>query len=281
MYSLNCFFSTNSVRGLQMNDVQENKRFVTGHYLKRIAKGQGKKVKQASRKLMAIQEDSRVLDVGCGPATDTIAFSKLIGAGGCIVGVDRDRQMVEEANAELKKCRLSQSVYHVVGDAQSLPFRDGEFDRVHAERLFQVLPESVDSGRVFSEMQRVLKVGGIIVVADTDWASASVNFSDFALERRLIDFFVTRMRPNGFAGRQLLEMLKSKDYEEIKLEVLPVVTRDFKQTPFGNWLTTEATKTGTANEEEMIQWRRELEEKTAQNRFLSHVNMVIVAGRKK
>ncbi len=231
--------------------------------------------------LLKIQKDSYVLDVGCGPAIDTIAFSKFIGANGLIVGVDSDRQMIAKANAELKKQgAINEKVQHVVGDVQSLPFKDSAFDRVHAERLFQVLPQSVAS-EVFSEMHRVLRIGGIVVVEDADWASASVNFSDAALERRLINFFAMQMRPNGFAGRHLIELLAKEFYTGIKAEVMPFVTRNFNETPFGDWLTTEATKTETASKKEMNLWRRELEEKTTQNKFLSHVNMVIVAGRKK
>jgi ubiquinone/menaquinone biosynthesis C-methylase UbiE len=263
-----------------MKSANENKGYVNAQYLKRIAKTQGKKVKQASLMLMDIQEGSQVLDVGCGPATDTLLFAKFIGLNGRVVGVDCDPMMVEEANTELAKHKAAKNVRHIVGDVHSLPFSDSEFDRVHAERLFQVLPKT-DAPKVFSELHRVLKPGGIIVLVDTDWASTSVNYSNFELERQLIQFFGVHMRPNGFAARHLPEMLNQEAYQDIKIEVMPVVTRDFKQSPFGNWLTTEATNAGVATKQEMECWQKELEEKNSQGTFLSHTNMIIVAGKKK
>jgi ubiquinone/menaquinone biosynthesis C-methylase UbiE len=266
--------------GFRMKSANENKGYVNAQFLKRIARTQGKKVKQTSLKLMNIQKDSQVLDVGCGPATDTLLFAKFIGPNGCVVGVDCDPKMVEEANAELKKSRAPKNVKHVVGDVHSLPFSDGEFDRVHAERLFQVLHKT-DAPKVFSELHRVLKPGGIMVLVDTDWASASVNYSNLELERRLIQFLGAHMRPNGFAARHLPEMLNQEAYQDIRIEVMPVVIRDFKQTPFRNWLETEALKAGVATKKEMDCWRKELEEKTSQGTFLSSTNMVLVAGKKK
>jgi ubiquinone/menaquinone biosynthesis C-methylase UbiE len=266
--------------GSRMNSASKNTGYVNAQYLKRIAKTQGKKVKHASVKLMNIQPDSQVLDVGCGPATDTLLFAKCIGPNGRVVGVDFDPKMVEEANTELAKNKVAKNVRHIVGDVHSLPFSNGEFDRVHAERLFQVLHKP-DAPKVFSELHRVLKPGGILVLVDTDWASASVNYSNLELERRLIQFFGAHMRPNGFVARHLLEMLNQEAYQDIKIEVMPVVIRDFKQSPFGNWLTTEALKARVATKQEMECWRKELSEKTAQGTFLSHTNIVLASGKKK
>jgi ubiquinone/menaquinone biosynthesis C-methylase UbiE len=254
--------------------------YVTAEYLKKIAEKQGRKVKQASYKLLNIRKNSHVLDIGCGPGIDTINFSEHIGTKGQIVGLDNDHGMIEKANAELKKHKTTKNVKHIVGDVQSMPFTNSEFDRVHAERLFQVLPKTVNPLSVFAEMHRVLKTGGIMVLVDTDWATASVNYSNHELERRLVNFFAANMRPNGYAGRQLLEMLANNGYREIKLQVMPMVTRNFAETPFGNWLTTEATKAKAASEEEMARWRKELEEKTARHTFLSHVNVILTAGLK-
>ncbi len=116
---------------------------------------------------------------------------------------------------------------------------------------------------------------------DTDWTSVSVNFSNLELERRLISFFGSRMRPNGLAGRQLLGMVQQGDFVDVQVKVMSIIIRDFADTPFGDWLTTEATKAKVATPEEMVQWRTELEQKTAQQAFLFHVGTVIVAAKKK
>ncbi len=262
-----------------MSEVKENKGFVTPEYLKKVAED-AKFIKKKSYELMELQSDSQVLDVGCGPAIDTIELSNYIGANGRIVGIDNDPLMIEKANFELKQHNITKQVQHLLCDVQSLPFDDNEFDRVHAERLFQVLPRSVNATHVFSEINRVLKSKGRMVLVDADWGSASVNFSDNELERILLKFFATKMRPNGFAGRQLLELLKDHNYENVTIEVVPFITRDFKQTPFSDWLTKEALKNKIASERMLDQWNKELAKKTSEGTFLSYINMVLVAGRK-
>ncbi len=262
-----------------MSDVKENKSFVTAEYLKKIAQD-AKQIKQKSYQLMQIEADSQVLDVGCGPATDTIAFSEFIGDKGRIVGIDNDPSMIEKANLELTKQKITKNIKHLVGDVQSLPFEDGEFDRVHAERLFQVLPKSVNPVQVFAEMNRVLKSGSRMVLVDADWASCSVDFSDNELERRLLSFFAFKMRPNGFAGRQLFGLLKNNAFEDVTVEVMPFIHRDFSETPFSDWLTKEALKNKIATKEELDHWNQELTNKTKNDAYLSYVNMVLVAGRK-
>lgn len=261
----------------RLTDVKENKGFVTADYLKKIA-NERKQIKSRIYELMQIHLDSQVLDIGCGPAIDTISMSEFIGVGGRIVGVDNDPAMIEKADIEVKQQGISKCIRHMQASAQSLPFDDGEFDRVHAERLFQVLPQSVNPKFVFAEMNRVLKNSGRIVLADADWGTASVNFSDNELERRLLTFFAAKLRPNGFAGRQLFELLKNSGYDNLTVEVVPVITWDFSETPFAEWLPNEALKNRVATQKEIDQWKAELTEKTALGNYLSYVSMVIVCG---
>lgn len=263
----------------KLSDVKENKSYVTAEYLKKIAQDV-KHIKQSGLELLQLTDDSQVLDVGCGPATDTILYSKYITEKGRIVGVDNDPSMIEKANQELAKQQVTKPVKHIVGDVQNLPFNAAEFNRLHAERLFQVLPQSVNPKKVFAEMDRVLQSKGRIVLADADWASASVDFSDNKLERRLLDFFTFKMRPNGFAGRQLFGFLKEHDYQDLSVEVFPFIHRDFAEAPFSNWLTQEASKNKIATPQELEGWNQELIGKTNNNSYLSYVNMIMVAGTK-
>jgi ubiquinone/menaquinone biosynthesis C-methylase UbiE len=258
---------------------KKNIGYVSAEYLKKAAQDV-KHIKTRSYRLMQIKLDSQVLDVGCGPAIDTIVLSDFIGDTGRIVGVDSDPEMIKKADLEVQQQKITKPVKHILGTAQALPFDNEEFDCVHAERLFQVLPQTA-SNTVFGEMNRVLKSKGRMVIVDTDWASASVNFSDNELERKLITFFTTKMRPNGFAGRQLLELLKDSNYGEVTIEVYPNIITDFNKTPFSGWLTKEALENKAATKKELNYWNKELKEKTEQGNFLSYVSMLIVAGTKK
>lgn len=165
-----------------------SKNFVNVEWLKNLAQ-ETKQIKQRSYELLQIKPDSQVLDVGCGPAIDTLPMSKFIGEKGRIVGVDYDPVMIEAANQELVKSKITKNIQHIQGNVFSLPFQDGEFDRIHLERFFQVFPKKANT-EIFSELDRVLKSKGKLVIVDMDMATLSINFSNNEFERKIISISV-------------------------------------------------------------------------------------------
>ncbi|MEW5756276.1 MAG: methyltransferase domain-containing protein [Pseudomonadota bacterium] len=251
--------------------------YVSAEYLRKVA-ALGKQIKQRSYELMTLAPGHHVLDVGCGPGIDTVPLGQLVGPHGCVVGVDIDEDMLQQADAAAQQAQLGDIVQHQQADVAALPFADETFDACHAERLFQVLPSSYDRHAVFTELVRVVHRGGRVVVADTDWATASVDYPGAALERRLMNFFAGCMRPNGYAGRQLYDMYRQQALQDIQIEVFPLVQSDFTQSPFGSWLVGEALAAGVATQSELDGWMRELTARHEQGRFFWSVNLVLVAG---
>ena len=68
--------------------------------------------KQRSYELMHLEPGHRVLDVGCGPGSDTLAISNLVGPTGEVYGADYDAQMVAQANERAKAAGVSARVTH-------------------------------------------------------------------------------------------------------------------------------------------------------------------------
>jgi ubiquinone/menaquinone biosynthesis C-methylase UbiE len=225
--------------------------------------------------MLNIQSDDRVLELGCGPSTTSPVFCPASGLDGFVVGVDCEAGMVHQAKINAKYSNL----VHLVADAHKLPFEDCQFDRVYAKRLFQVLPPS-SAPRLISEMYRVLKPNGTIVLVDTDWSSVSVNYSDLELERRLTSFFRDHVRPNGLAGRQLPTLIQQAGFIDAEAKAMSMVIPVFAETPFKDWLVGEALKAKIATPEELEKWCAELEKKTDQGAFLFHVGTVLVCAKK-
>ena len=253
--------------------------YVTADYLKKAAE-LVKHLKQRTYDLMSIKPGDSVLDLGCGPGIDTVELARIVGESGRVTGIDNDEKMIRQADEHAKKERLDARIDHQIGDVGQLPYDAGIFDSCRAERLFQVLPALYDKKSVLEEMIRVTKKGGAIVLADTDWATVSINYDDARLERKLMAFFTESMRPNGYAGRQLSGLLSESRLENIQVELFPFLYTDFAQTPFGEWLTREALKGGIASNDELIRWRDTLSNLTAIGRFYCTVTMVVVSGRK-
>ena len=253
--------------------------YVSADYLRRAAQ-LGKVFKERTYQLMQLAPGQRVLDVGCGPGLDTVPLAEIVGPAGHVTGVDADEDMLRQADELARTRGLDNRIIHRHADAGALPFADASFDACRAERLLQVLPATLDPAAVVAEMVRVTRPGGRVVLADADWATASVDFDDAALERRLLAFFAERLRPNGFAGRQLYRLLRQAGLDDLAVEVMPMVHADLSQSPYGEWLPKEAVAAGIATSAEAERWRRELQAREQRGEYFSSVNMIIVAGRR-
>ena len=102
-----------------------------------------------------------ILDVGCGPGYVSAAAAE---RGAIPTGLDFSAEMIAIAKKMFPRIEFRQ------GDAQNLPFDDGNFDRVVAN--FSLL-HLANPERAMSEAARVLKPGGRF--AFTTWAKIEEN----------------------------------------------------------------------------------------------------------
>jgi SAM-dependent methyltransferase len=101
----------------------------------------------------------RVLDIGCGPGADLVRYPT-------VVGIDRSRVMLHRAAERAPHALLAG------GDAERLPFRDGAFDGVRADRVLQHVE---DPDAFLGEVLRVLAPGGVLTVTDPDQGSLVIE----------------------------------------------------------------------------------------------------------
>lgn len=253
--------------------------YVTPEYLRKAA-DRMRAFKQLSYDHMSISAGATVLDIGCGPGVDTIPLALLVGNNGRVIGVDTDDGMLNEARQATQSAACEDRVEYLYGSAMKLPLADNCVTASRAERLLQVLPAECEHS-IIAEMLRVTRSGGRVVLADTDWASASVDFSDQLLERRLMQFFTLMMRPNGLAGRRLPSLCREHGLCDLRIDVVPMVQQQLAETPFANWLTDSALGQQVINQAEAKLWLEELQQREQQGGFYSCVNMVIASGHKK
>lgn len=99
----------------------------------------------------------RVLDLAAGTGTSSAALAR---SGAHVVAADFSRGMIE-VGAE--RNRQIPNLEFIWADALALPFADGEFDAV---TISFGLRNIVDPATALSEMHRVLKPGGRIVICE-------------------------------------------------------------------------------------------------------------------
>ena len=229
--------------------------------------------------LMELQEGHRVLDLGCGPASDTIALAGIVGETGRVVGVDADAEMVAEANERASAAELAGRVTHDHADAASLPFDDDSFDACRSERVFQHLP---DPTAALAELIRVTRPGGRIVVLDTDYGSGSIATEFPEIERRLFEQYCSMM--NGpFVARLLYRMFKAADLDDVTVEPAPFIIDDidvFSTMFILDRGLREAEEAGRLTSDEIRRFRADLEQSAEIGGFLACANQLLVTGKK-
>src|SRR5215470_10381212 len=113
-------------------------------------------------RLLRLDVDSRVLEVGCGSGGITRRLAQETGASA--VGVDLNPHGIEAAAASALREGLSSRVtFQVVDAGKRLPFADASFDAIFCNDAINHLPRRAE---LFGDWHRVLKPGGRLLFTD-------------------------------------------------------------------------------------------------------------------
>lgn len=123
-----------------------------------------------------IKPGSRILDVACGTGNVCIPAAR---AGGAVTGVDIAPNLLEQAKKRAAAEKLD--IHFKEGDAEELPFADGEFDIVLTMygAMFAPRPECAAA-----ELLRVCKPGGQIAMAN--WTAQGFVGKTFQLMAKTV-----------------------------------------------------------------------------------------------
>lgn len=108
---------------------------------------------------MLDKKNKRVLDIGCGPGEMMI---DLMSRGYEVVGVDIAEGMLAVAKENIQKRLPTKKFTLKLGDIERLDFEDKEFDYVICAGVIEYLETDA---KAISELNRVLKVGGRILIS--------------------------------------------------------------------------------------------------------------------
>jgi SAM-dependent methyltransferase len=109
-----------------------------------------------------VDEGSVVLDLGCGAGTDLLIAAQMTGPAGRTIGVDMTAGMLDRARVTAGEMGLENVELHE-SLIESLPLADACADLVISNGVIDLIP---DKDAVFDEIDRVLRPGGRLQIAD-------------------------------------------------------------------------------------------------------------------
>jgi demethylmenaquinone methyltransferase/2-methoxy-6-polyprenyl-1,4-benzoquinol methylase len=175
--------------------------------------GQDSRWRRAMVAAVQASASDRVLDVATG--TGMVA-TQLVRRYGCsVVGIDQSEEMLAAARAKLRASPLPASrIELVLGEAEQLPFEDGEFDALTFTYLLRYVD---DPAATMRELARVVKTGGRI---------ASVEFAvPSSAPLRMLWRLYTRV------GLPALGRLVSSDWQEVGRFLGPSISDFYRRHP--------------------------------------------------
>jgi len=109
-----------------------------------------------------LREGETVLDLGSGGGIDVLLSARRVGPTGRVIGVDMTDEMLELARRNAAEAGAT-NVEFRKGTIEALPLEDATVDVVVSNCVINL---AADKAAVFSEIARVLRVGGRMGVSD-------------------------------------------------------------------------------------------------------------------
>lgn len=148
-----------------------------------ISFGQAHAWRAKTVKLSGASQGQSVLDVATGTGDLAIAFKRVVGKTGQVIGVDFCPEMLVPAPAKAQKNGME--ITFKQGDAMNLEFADNSFDVVS---IAYGLRNVADTAKAVKEMCRVIKPGGKFMILET-------GRSSWPVYGQLVDFYCNKVMP--------------------------------------------------------------------------------------
>lgn len=163
-----------------------------------------------------------------------------------------------------------------VADVQALPFADASFDAVRAERLFMHLAAAKPA---LSEMARVLRPQGCLVVQDFDWETQFCDSSEKETTRKIALSYCDTFS-NGWIGRSLPRLFREAGLTDVRTDYMVVpCTWEFLQLMLGGHVA-RMVKKSELQPEQADAWWTQLAHLEQRGMLLYGFTAFIVSGTK-
>jgi len=165
-----------------------------------------------------VKEGDVVLDLGPGAGLDLLIAARKVGPSGQVIGVDMTEEMISKAEENIKAAGVN-NVEVRKGLIEDLPVKSSSVDWVISNCVINLSPEKE---KVFSEISRVLKPGGRMVVSDMvgenipEWLRENKNLYSACISGVISEKeYLSGLRK---AGLEKIKVSERKTYQSDELE---------------------------------------------------------------
>jgi ubiquinone/menaquinone biosynthesis C-methylase UbiE len=220
--------------------------------------------------------DDLILEVGCGLG-DSARLMSGKNPQATVIAIDKSHELLKEAHNRTDFNRFK--IEYRLNDVMQLDFEKNIFSFAHAER---VLMHVSSPKKALSEMVRVLKKKGRILVAEPDLSSARILPDFEGIGEMMIDTWCSFTQSPAI-GQQLLSYFYGLPLKNIQIFVHPIQIRSYQeinQIRSLDKLFTAVVGNNRVSSEKARYYKKLLEQYDQQGQFLYYVNMYTVTAEK-
>jgi ubiquinone/menaquinone biosynthesis C-methylase UbiE len=233
--------------------------------------------KSLSYERLALSPGDTVLEIGCGNGVDTKNLAKIVGSPGRVVGMDISATMLNAARTNAGVS--SASPEFLLCDGHHLAFPDETFHAVRSDRVIQ---HTRYPSAVITEITRVTRPGGTVVIFEPDWGTFSLWPAERESSRSILNFWCDSI-PSGWVGRSVYAACSEAGLVDISVEPRTLIVTDLTiarklfdlDTTFSH-----AVQRGIVTQKAVTRWEEDLIAADSRKRMFSTVTFFLVTGKK-
>ena len=233
--------------------------------------------KSLSYERMALSPGVSVLEIGCGNGVDTKNLAGIAGPSGRVVGIDISATMLNAARTNAGGSSVPPEF--ILCDGHHLAFPDETFHAVRSDRVIQ---HTRNPSAVITEITRVTRPGGTVVIFEPDWGTFSLWPAERGVSRTILDFWCDSI-PSGWVGRTIFSACKQAGLVDISVEPKTLIITDLMiarklfdlDTTFSH-----AVQRGIVSQKAVTGWEEDLVAADQKNQIFSSLTFFLVTGKK-